>query len=239
MVVGTDIEARVVLAVVPADEAVVRPYGRRGVVEVMLLHLDQQPAAGDDGMRLEELRRGGRFHFRGDDAHQVVLHRQAVDGEEASVSDQEMQLAAERLCLPTLPVKAHTDGDIPERERGVGVTGAEEECRLLHAVDADLSFPDGGLPDARHDGSAVRCVASVQLEGEAVGLQDADLYERFAHDRLFLRVSTMRRQSASGMPTSAIRAAAVAAVSRSKSSRRGVMMSPPMSSAPGLTSGEG
>ena len=60
MVIGTDVENGVVLAVVPSDELVVRLCEREEVVAALshllpLLHLCKEPAATDDRRGFEEL----------------------------------------------------------------------------------------------------------------------------------------------------------------------------------------
>ena len=60
MVIGTDIEDGMVLTVIPSYQRVVFLYeGEEAVASLAhlttLLHLCQEPAAGDDGMGLKEL----------------------------------------------------------------------------------------------------------------------------------------------------------------------------------------
>ena len=60
VVVGTDVEDGMVVAIVPADQLVVLLDEREEVIGSVLvlatlLHLGQQPRTADDGMGLEEL----------------------------------------------------------------------------------------------------------------------------------------------------------------------------------------
>ena len=79
MVIGTDIEDGMVVAVVPADELIVFLDEREEVVGTILvlaafLYLGQQPRTADDGMGLEEFGRGSGRHLAGDDAGQITLN---------------------------------------------------------------------------------------------------------------------------------------------------------------------
>ena len=85
MVVGTDVEDGVVLAVVPTDAfALAFDEGeeRRRLLGMFLpaKHLRIEPAAADDCRSLQELQRATALHLAADDACQVVFDGQDVDG---------------------------------------------------------------------------------------------------------------------------------------------------------------
>ena len=86
VVVGTDVEDGVILAVVPANEFVVLFHEREERVAASilqlasLLNLGQQPRTADDGVGLQQFERRRGRHLAGDDAGQVALDRQFVDG---------------------------------------------------------------------------------------------------------------------------------------------------------------
>ena len=117
MVVGTDIEDAVVLAVVPAYDFLVRlgegEEARTLVLQCLaLMYLSQQPAAADDRRRLHELHGAVGIHLAGYYACQVLLHGQYVDGHYLVLVHHQTQRAWEGECLAPFPVKAQPYGDI-------------------------------------------------------------------------------------------------------------------------------
>ena len=102
VVVGADVEDGVVLTVVPADAlALTLDEGEEGCRSVGFflpsLHLGMEPTAADDGSGFEELQRTTALHLAADDARQVVLDGQDVDGHNLVLIDHELEDAAEGL----------------------------------------------------------------------------------------------------------------------------------------------
>ena len=85
-------------------------------------------------MGFEQLERRGGAHLAGDDAFEVLLDGQLVDGAYLVGFDHQPQCAAEGLRLVALPVETDTDDDILERKRGVAAFGGEEQFAILVAI---------------------------------------------------------------------------------------------------------
>ncbi len=98
-------------------------------------------------MGLEQFERSRGAHLAGNDAEQVILHGQHVDGGDATVFHNQFQCALECLVLLAFPVKTHADGHIAQRERGsVLVNGGEEQLVVATAAPLHLSIDTrGGL----------------------------------------------------------------------------------------------
>ena len=84
-------------------------------------------------MSFEELERSGGFHLRRDDALEVFLDWEDVDGAELTLVDDELKDAAEGLCLLAFPMEVLADGDFMEREGSVVGLWLEGEA-LIHVV---------------------------------------------------------------------------------------------------------
>ena len=102
MVVGTDVEDGVVLAVVPADALTLafdKGEERRRLACPFLatLHLGIEPTAGDDGSCLQKLERTTALHLAADDARQVILDGQDVDCHNLVLVNHKLEDAAEGL----------------------------------------------------------------------------------------------------------------------------------------------
>ena len=142
MVVGANVEERVVVAVVPTYELAAVAHeteeaARITRVATAPLHLAQQPAARDDGVRLEQFERGVGIHFRTDDAFKILLSGQFVDDHNLLLVGQQAQASAESLVLVALPVEAHADGNVLQREGGIGAFGGKGKFAVDAAVPAD------------------------------------------------------------------------------------------------------
>ena len=102
VVVGTDVEDGVVLAVVPTDAfafALDEREERRWLPGSFLttLHLGIEPTAADDGSSLQELERTTALHLAADDARQVILDGQDVDCHNLVLVNHKLEDAAEGL----------------------------------------------------------------------------------------------------------------------------------------------
>ena len=122
MVVGTDIEDIMVFAVIPADQLLIIPvnallfvlFSRQAEV---LFDLCEQPAAGDDGMCLQQLHRSLCAHFRRDDAGQVFFDVHLVDDDNAVLARHQVESPFEALVFLPLPVEVTAYGDCLQFER--------------------------------------------------------------------------------------------------------------------------
>ena len=117
MVVGTDVEDGMVLAVVPANKLVILLDEREESVLLLLvlltaLHLRQQPRTADNSMGLQQLDACRRLHLAGDDAGQVALYGQYVDGGNLVGLHHEAQCTQEGLRLLALPMEIDAYGDV-------------------------------------------------------------------------------------------------------------------------------
>ena len=152
MVVGADVEEGVVLAVVPADKDIYRFFrdfrsfwsfwssrgfqGYRGCLPV--LKLGHEPAARDDGVGFQELKGRTGVHLRRDDALQIFLDGNIVDGPGLVAVGDKAQRAFEALLFLLLPVELLADGDALEGEV-VSVLFVVDFLGL-HDAHADLRF---------------------------------------------------------------------------------------------------
>ena len=122
MVVGTDVEDVMVFAVVPAHQLFVVPVAAlpfllfSSLAEV-LFDLCEQPAAGDDGMCLQQLFRSLCVHFRGNDAGQVFFYIYLVDDHNPVFTGHQVERSFEALIFLSLPVEVATYGDSLQFER--------------------------------------------------------------------------------------------------------------------------
>ena len=177
VVVGTDIEDGVILAVVPADEFIVLSREREEAIGTLLMllalgHLGEEPRTRDDRMGLEELGgRGGR-HLAGDDAGQVALYGQVVDGHNLIGLDHDAKRALEGLRLLALPVEVDTNGDIFQRERGTHALWTEGEVTIERATPQDAALGELYRLLA-HNLLAFGDVGAVEREGYLLTRDDA------------------------------------------------------------------
>ena len=185
MVVGTDIEELVVFAVVPADNLGIggdhlAGCGELFLVEVLaFLDLGEEPATRDDGVRLEELDGRVGVHLGGDDADEVFLDGEDIDGGDLVVVDDEFEDAAEALGFLAFPMEMDADGDVFEREAGFIVNGGEDEFGVRVAVPLDVLLVEGDLLGAV-DGLSLTEVGGVQRDAHLAGADDT-----YAHFWLF------------------------------------------------------
>ena len=77
-----------------------------------VLHPRQRPAAGDDGVGLEQLQRSAGPHLGGDDAEEVVLKPYTIDSHHVVSLGNELEGAGELLVLPPLPVEIYAYGNL-------------------------------------------------------------------------------------------------------------------------------
>ena len=163
MVVGADVEARVILAVVPSDEALVVLAAalRLGVDRrLSLFDLCQQPAARDDGVRAEQLGRRGGAHLRRDDALEIRLNVDTIHHQDAVARGREDQRPAEALVFAALPVEVYADGDAPQVERVRGVGGLEVQRVERVTLEGDVPVSQRSV--------LLACVRAARLQA-AVG----------------------------------------------------------------------
>ena len=111
-----------VFAVVPTDALAFTFHESeewRGLLGMLLspLHLGIEPTSRDDGCGLQELERATALHLATDDACQVVLDGQDVDGDDFVLIDHKLEDALEGLRFLTLPMELLTDCNIVESER--------------------------------------------------------------------------------------------------------------------------
>lgn len=239
MVVGADVEEVVVFPVVPPDVFVVRQAEvRMGGLRLWPApppDLRQQPAAGDDGMGFEKFRGGSGAHFGGYDAGEVALDVDVVDGCHPVRIGDDGERAGEGLVFLSLPVERVSDGDLLQGEGGCLVSGCEGEPCACLPVEGQCAF--GKCSPVCPTEHPARGGAECAVEGEADVwgmLDDAHVDGRCCHNPVCMR-STQVCISSSLRPTSRRMEAVSSGVRPVKSSFRGVMTSPPMSSAPGLT----
>mgnify|MGYP003297791546 CR=1 FL=1 len=129
VVIGTHVEQRMALVVVPADDGV---FGGRCCRwfrpgRWLMCHLGIEPAAADDGARFQEFQTACGLHLAADDAGQVIFHRQVVDGIQYALVKDYMQCPAERLRFLPFPVKPDADGNMVQGESTLGRLGGEEQ----------------------------------------------------------------------------------------------------------------
>ena len=244
MVVGTDVEEGVILTIIPTYKGGLGRLGRLGRLGVFCAYslspeLSKEPTARHYGRGLQKLEGGGGAHLAADDADQIVLDRQLVDGHQAAGIDDDAQRAAEGLHLLALPVEAEADGDIGEGKRGALGLREEKELIVQRAVPHDTAIHTFChlRPSDRLRPELIGAVENkVQLAGGEDTHSDARLgCQRFQRHHTF-NASRMGCSSSGDIVTSRRMAAARSGDSRWKSSWRGVMSRPHMSSAPGLTS---
>jgi len=100
VVVCTNIKQGMVFPVPPTDVSFIRfVYGLvifAGLPDLLpFYHLGNEPGAGGDRMRFQELHAAGCAHFRGDDTDQVIFQREYIDGMEALPLPQQHQRSFE------------------------------------------------------------------------------------------------------------------------------------------------
>ena len=127
MVVGANVEERVLLPVIPAHQAGGCLLDGRclgySVGLAAAAHLCEKPTAAHYGRCLEVLQGACEFHFAADDTGEIVLHRHIVDGKQSILIHYQTQVAAESLCLAALPVEGLADGHICQTEGGLRTLG--------------------------------------------------------------------------------------------------------------------
>ena len=102
MVVGTDIKDGMVFSIVPTDALAFAFHESEEwswLLGMLLspLHLGIEPTSRDDGGGFQELERATALHLAADDACQVILDGQDVDGDDFVLIDHELQDALEGL----------------------------------------------------------------------------------------------------------------------------------------------
>ena len=180
VVVGADVEDGVVLAVVPAYESVVfLDKGEKVVARLShlaaLLHLCQEPRAGDDGMGLEQLEARRGAHLARDDALEVSLYGQLIDGAYLVRLHHKVQGAEEGLCLLAFPMEVDAYGHVAEREGGVGALRMEGERAVLVAVPQDAALGERHFLFARHH-LALGKIRLVEREVNLLSAHDAHVH---------------------------------------------------------------
>ena len=123
-------------------------------------------------MSLEQFERRCGAHLAGDDALEVLLHWQFVDGQHLVGLNQQSEGSGEGLRLMALPVEARTNGDVVQRERGIAGQRGEAQLAVLLAPPQQAAF--GQLYGLRaFDALALSLVETVQLEVDALCTDDA------------------------------------------------------------------
>ena len=154
MVVGTDVEEFVVLAVVPTQVfSRFFPGGkrRRRRLGKAAFDLRQQPTSRDDGMGFEKLRRRIGIHLRGNDAGQISLHIDLVDGDDALRRADELQGALEALVFVLLPMEIHTDSYLLEVECAFRCRWREKQFVIELSVENNLIADEQGTLFTREE----------------------------------------------------------------------------------------
>ena len=123
MVVGTHIEERVVLSIVPTNQLVVGFLEGKERIGVLLffqflslLHLCQEPTTGNDSVCLEKLKRCGSAHLGTNHTDQIFLHRKHIDGTQLSFHHNEAQCPTEGLRFLALPMEIDADSHFKQGE---------------------------------------------------------------------------------------------------------------------------
>ena len=117
MVVGTDIEDRMVVAIVPTNQLVIFLDKREERRPTLLLsltfgHLCQEPRTGDHCVGFEEFQRSRCRHLAGNDTREITLYGQLVDSHNLIGLDHQTECATEHLCLLAFPMEINTNSDI-------------------------------------------------------------------------------------------------------------------------------
>ena len=117
MVISTDVEESMVLAVVPTYQFIVFLDEREETIFLLLvvltmLHLCQQPRTADDSMSFQQFQSGRCLHLTTDDRGQILFDGQLIDSHNLVTLDHQSQRTQEYLCLLALPVEVDTDGDV-------------------------------------------------------------------------------------------------------------------------------
>ena len=86
-------------------------------------------------MGLEQLYGRGAAHLGGDNAGEVILDGDAVDGMQFAFDNAQYERTLEGLCLLLLPVKLLADGDAMQTEGGGCIAGDELNAVVGGAVD--------------------------------------------------------------------------------------------------------
>ena len=188
-----------VFAVVPADDLIVFLDKREETVVAIgtltaLLHLSQQPGSADDGMGFQEFGRRCGSHLTRDDARQVFLYWQFVDGHNLIGLYHDTQGTFKHLRLFALPVEVHPDGHVVERERSVGGLWGKGEVPIEGASPQDATFGKlYGLLARNH--LALGHVGAVEGKGNLLGTHDTYGYVgllRIGNERLLVQPALAR-----------------------------------------------
>lgn len=144
MVIGTNVEERVFLPVVPAHQAGGCLLDGRclgySVGLAAAAHLCKEPTAAHYGRCLEVLQGACGFHFAADDTGEIVLHQHVVDGEQSILIHYQTQVAAEGLCLTALPMEGFADGDIGQTEGGLRTLGYKGKRSVERTMPTNASI---------------------------------------------------------------------------------------------------
>jgi len=117
MVVGADVEALVVVRVLPDGNFIVRPDLRRPRRFFAFAH-GPEPAPGRHGLRLEKFQRSAGRHFRRNHRGEIFLKPDDIDDVKGVfLCRRQFERSAKRLLLGSLPVKADADGDVADGEK--------------------------------------------------------------------------------------------------------------------------
>ena len=192
VVVRTHVEAGVVLAVIPADDLPF-PWGS-GFPSVPLfpyapssLQHRHEPAPRGDGVGLEEGVRRLAAHLRRDDAGQVLLHGQLVDGGKNTRPRREKgQIPGKGLRLPALPVKPDSDrhlveGEGPRPLRGEPDLRPPEELPA-EGIGENDDAPQRAADELAGEGRPAAAVNAVQAPADlGISVADTDFDLRLVH----------------------------------------------------------
>ena len=104
------------------------------------IHLGVEPRARYHSRCLQEFQRTRRLHLRRYDAHEIVLHRQFVDGHNLLLIHHQSQFPLECLSLLSFPMELHTYRHIRHGERGILRHRRERQIAVKLPVPSDTSF---------------------------------------------------------------------------------------------------
>ena len=201
MVISTDIKDGMVVTVVPAYQLILfldkGEESTRLRILTAVLHLSEQPTAGNNSMCFEKLYRRSGFHLTGNDTDQILLHRQFVDGTDLVGLDHNSQRTLEGLPLLALPVEIDTDGDIVDAERRLSRLRCETEFAILRPIPMNASL---GIFYHLHSlyRLALGDIGLVERESDAARIDDAHCHCRLLcqYPMLFLGGHTQSDGSA-------------------------------------------
>ena len=83
------------------------------------------------------------LHLAGDNGSQILFDWQFVDGGNLVGLHHQAQRTQESLSLLALPMEIDADGNVRQRERGIGTLGGKRQLTILVAIPQDAAFREG------------------------------------------------------------------------------------------------